>query len=79
MDDIEKDGGKDLTESKFFHYIATGMSIIIIALMSWIGMNVADIPVIKVQLSAVVEQIGHDGWISKKLDDHEQRLRNGHL
>ena len=68
-------GDVKLTESKFFHYIATGMSIIIISLMGWIGVNVADIPIIKTQLTAVVQQIGHDGWISEKLDDHESRIR----
>ncbi len=67
---------KPLSETKFFHYIATAMSVIIITLMGWIGVNVADIPVIKNQLLTVTSQISPDGWIPKKFDDHESRIRN---
>jgi hypothetical protein len=68
-------GRSFLTESKFFHYIATAMSVIIIGLMGWIGLNVADIPVIKNQMTTLALSVSQEGWIAKKLDDHENRLR----
>lgn len=67
---------KSLSESKFFHYVATAMSIIIIGLMGWIGLNVADIPVIKTQMTMLATSVSQEGWIAKKLDDHETRLRH---
>jgi hypothetical protein len=70
-----KVGDKPLTESKFFHYMATAMSAIIILLMGWIGANVSDIPVIKNQMTALASAVSQEGWIAKKLDDHENRIR----
>lgn len=49
---------------------------IFLAIMGWIGMNVSHIPVIEVQIALIKEEIAGQVNINvKRLDDHENRLR----
>lgn len=65
-----------LTEAKFFHIIAVVMGAMLIAVMGWIGTNAAEIPAIREEIASLRRELG--GGIEqafRRLDDHEQRIR----
>lgn len=64
----------ELSEAKFFHYVAVGMGSVLLALLAWIGTNVAQIPVINTEIRQLKEMISN--VVTKQLDDHELRIRD---
>lgn len=47
-----------------------------LGILGWIGLNIADIPVIKTEIVQIKEGIGVQLQISlKRLEDHEERIR----
>lgn len=49
---------------------------ILVGLLFWIGTNVADIPVIKAEITVLNGQLTSQGAENaKRLDDHETRIR----
>lgn len=61
----------------FLKWLATIGTAILLGLLGWIGLNIADIPVIKNEITQIKEGMSAQVQINvKRLDDHEARLRN---
>lgn len=60
----------------FLRWMATIGTAILLGLLGWIGLNIADIPVIKSEIAQIRTSIADQVFINvKRLDDHEDRLR----
>lgn len=64
-----------ITDS-FLRWLATISTAILLSLLGWIGVNIADIPVIKTEITQIKEGMSAQVQINvKRLDDHETRIR----
>lgn len=60
----------------FLRWMATIGTAILLGLLGWIGLNIADIPVIKTEITQIKEGMSQQVQINvKRLDDHESRIR----
>lgn len=60
----------------FLRWMATIGTGILLGLLGWIGLNIADIPVIKTEIVQIKEGMSAQVMTNvKRLDDHEGRLR----
>lgn len=61
----------------FLRWMATIGTAILLGMLGWIGLNIADIPVIKTEIVQIKEGMSAQVQINvKRLDDHEARLRD---
>ena len=66
-------GMKEQLETRLYHNIAIAMGTILLALICWIGSNVAHIPVIDEQIHQLKDII--QNVVNVQIADHEARLR----
>ena len=64
---------EEQAETKFYHNIAIAMGTILLALICWIGSNVAHIPVIDEQIHELKDMLTN--VVNVQIADHELRLR----
>lgn len=63
----------DGPETKFYHNAALAISSVLLAVIFWIGTNVAHIPVIDEQIHELREELQEN--VTKRINDHEGRIR----
>lgn len=67
---------KKQPSDSFMRWMATIGTAVLLGILGWIGLNVADIPVIRTEIVQIKEGMSAQVQINvKRLDDHEARLR----